>query len=328
MSADLTRRALGGAAAGLWMVTAADAQTRLPPVIGFLNSRTPADAAGVVQSFQRGLAETGYVEGRDVRIDYRWSDGYERLALMARELVESAVDVLFAAGSSASAQAAKEATASIPVVFAIGQDPVALGLVETLARPGRNVTGAQVQAGALAPKHLEMLRELSPNSTEFGAVLNAANPGLRSMEIEIVAAAREARVAMTTLHIANEDELDAAFARFAGLGVGGVIVGAEGWFVSRRQATAALAAKHRLVTIHHQREFVEAGALVSVGASLLDAYRQGGRYVGRILKGENPAVLPVVRNDRFEIAINLKTARSLGLSIPPAVLARADEVIE
>jgi putative ABC transport system substrate-binding protein len=299
------------------------------PRVGFLSSRSPAESRSVVDAFQRGLASTGFVDGRDVSIEYRWAEGrYDRLPALVGELVEAHVSVILAAGGPPSAFAAKKATTSIPIVFSAADDPVSLGLVESLSRPGGNVTGMSVFNAALSAKRLSLLHELVPTTNVIGFLTNPANPGNRLELREVQEAARARAVEVKIVNATSEPELATAFSELSSRRVGGVIVAGEPFFDSRRELIVALAAKHSIPASYSWRENVVLGGLFSYGTDLADSYRNAGVYCGRILKGERPADLPVMQPTRFELTINLKTAKSLGLNVPATLLTGADEVIE
>jgi putative tryptophan/tyrosine transport system substrate-binding protein len=330
LGAGIQRRefiGLMGVAAG-WPL-AARAQQPAVPVIGFVSSLSAKDAARVIAAFQAGLKETGYDEGRNVRIEYRWAEGhYDRLPTLVAELVNRQVVAIAAISGTPTALAAKAATKTIPVVFAIGSDPVVQGLVDSLARPGANVTGATFSTAVLGEKRLEFLRELAPNAKTIAVLVNAANPS-GSLEIaRVTEAANAVRQQISVLNASTVAEIDGAFAVIAEKGIQGLFVTADPFFLNQRQKLVELSARHRLPTIYPEAETAAAGGLVSYGASRTDAYRLAGNYVGRILKGEKPGELPVQQATRFEVVINLKTAKALGLTIPQSILLRADEVIE
>jgi putative ABC transport system substrate-binding protein len=319
---------LGGAAAA-WPF-AARAQQPATPVIGFLSGRAPSESADAIDAFRRGLRESGFVEGQNLAIAFRWAEGRsERLAALAAELVELRVALLFAAGGTTSAFAAKAATQTIPIVFSSVPDPVGLGLVASLNRPGGNVTGMSAFYYELWAKCTELLKELVPSATAIVYLVDPTNPGQEaSARREAIAAASALNVQVHVVTASTERELDEGFASLAKLGARGAVLAAGPFFVSRRDRIAALAAQHRVATIYHFRDFVAAGGLASYGTSLTDSYRGAAIYVGRILKGEKPADLPVMQPTKFELVINLQTARALDIQVPPTLLAIADEVIE
>ena len=304
------------------------AQQNAMPVIGVLGATTPAVYASRVASFREGLNDTGYVVGQNVRIEYRWAEGrYDRLPVFATEFVERKVD-LIAAFTPPSALAAKAATSTIPIVFAVGVDPVAVGLVASLARPAGNLTGVSVLFSELVPKLLELLSELVPQTEAVALLVNPngadAEPTIRSAQ----EAARAKRLKLHILKAATGDEIDATFATLSRQKSGGVLIGADPFFSSRSAQLVALAARFAIPTIYFRRQFTEAGGLISYAPSLTASYRQVGIYAAKILSGEKPADLPVVQPTAFELVINLKTAKALGLTVPQSILARADEVIE
>jgi len=317
---------LGGAAA--WPL-AARAQQQAMPVIGFLSGRSSRDSAYVVAAFHRGLKALGYIEGDNVIIEYRWADGaYDRLPTLAADLVRRGVTVIAATGGHLAGLAAKAATSSIPIIFAAGEDPVALGLVTSINRPGGNATGVYVFLQEMDAKRMELLRELVPNPALIAALLNPTWTRFKTVSKEIAEAARAAGHRVELVEASNEREIHSAFKRMEQLRAQALLVGADPFFGSRREQIVTLANHYAVPAIYEVREFADAGGLMSYGTSLTDAYRQIGVYTGRILKGEKPAELPVVQSTKFELVINLKTAKTLGIEVPPNLLARADEVIE
>jgi len=317
---------LGGAAA--WPL-AARAQQGAIPVIGFLSSRSPGESAGLVLAFRQGLQEAGFVEGQNAFVAFRWAEGhYDRLPALAADLVGRHVTLIVAQGGDPPVLAAKSATTTIPVVFTISSDPVKLGIVGSLNRPGGNITGFWPYTSLLGTKRLELMRQLLPANASIAVLVNPDNPNADLDVTELQNAARTLGQSITFVRARSESEIDAVFATLGEWRAAALLINTDPFFLARRDQFVSLAARNRMPAIYAQREFVAAGGLISYGASLADAYRQVGIYAGRILKGEKPADLPIVQPTKFEMAINLKTAKALGLDIPPTVLAIADEVIE
>jgi putative ABC transport system substrate-binding protein len=320
---------LGGVAAG-WPL-AARAQQPALPAIGFLNSQSPEAYAPRLRGFRQGLKDTGYVEGENVAIEYRWAENQnDRLPAMAADLVRRRVAVIATGGGSPAAFAAKAATTTIPIVFNVGEDPVGLGLVASLARPGGNLTGINFLSGELVAKRLELLRELVPTAARVAVLVdpNANGPATDSDLRSVEAAARAMGLQIHVLNAGTSGEINAAFATFVRERPDALFLGNAPIFNSRRVQLATLAARHAIPMISAVRDNTDAGGLMSYGSNISDAYRQTGAYAGRILKGAKPADLPVVQPSRFELVINAETARMLGLTVPPTLLAIADEVIE
>jgi putative ABC transport system substrate-binding protein len=301
------------------------AQQKAMPVIGYLSSTS---ARPGLDAFRQGLSDTGYIEGQNLVIEYRWAEGrYDRLPSLAADLVGRKVDVI-ATGGMPSALAAKSATSTIPIVFLIGTDPVELGLIPSLARPGGNLTGIAVMATELMPKRLELLSELVPQAGEIALLVNAHNASAEPMMRDVQEAVRAKGRQLHTLKAGTESEIDVAFTTLVELQAGALLVGTDSFFSSRREQLVGLAARHAIPAIYESREFAAAGGLISYGPSLTGIYRQVGIYVGKILNGAKPADLPVQQPTTFELVVNLKTANALGLTVPSSILARADEVIE
>jgi len=303
------------------------AQQKAIPVIGVLDSGSSGPNAPNVAAFRQGLSETGYLEGQDAVLEYRWAEGhYDRLPVLAADLVGRKVDVI-AAFSTPSALAAKGATSTIPIVFATG-DPVERGLVASLARPGGNLTGVSILTVELMAKRLELLSELVPQARVIALLVNPNSPIAEPIMRDVQEAARAKGLQLHILKAGTESEIDAAFASLVQLHAGALVLGPDPFFGNRREQLVVLASRHAVPAIDQQREFVAGGGLISYGTSLSAVYHQVGIYAGRILKGAKPADLPIEQPTKFELVINLKTAKALGLTIPPSILARADEVIE
>jgi putative ABC transport system substrate-binding protein len=315
---------LGGAIVAL--PSAARAQQPTMPVIGFLNSRAPSENPAILAAFRRGLKEAGYVEGQNVTVEYRSADGQnDRLPALIADLIGRQVAVIVA--NAISARAAKAATTMVPIVFASGGDPVKDGLVTSLNRPGGNITGVMFFSETLGTKRLELLRQLVTKTT-IAVLVNPATPGTEEERSDIAAAAKAIGLQLIVADVRNVRDIDTAFATFVQRGAGALLVGSGAFMTSQRERIVAVAAHHRLPALFPLREYVSTGGLMSYGTSIAEAYRHAGIYAGRILKGEKPADLPVMRSTKFEFVINLKTAKSLGLEVPPTLLALADEVIE
>jgi putative ABC transport system substrate-binding protein len=307
---------------------AARAQRPLQSVIGYLNSATPKTFARLTAAFSQGLDEAGYAEGRNVAIEYRWAEGeYDRLPALAADLVKRRVAVLVATTTPA-ALAAKRATSTIPIVFAIGADPIAIGLVDSLSRPSGNITGVNNYLSDIGAKRLELLRELVPNVAAIGILVNPNFPDAQSQSRDIQAAARIVGQQIHIINAGSESELDAGLTVLQQLRAGGLIVTVDPFLNLHRDEIVTLVARHRIPAIYFERDFVLAGGLMSYAPNLADGYRQAGIYCGRILKGEKVANLPVLQPTKFEFVINRNTAAKMGLEIPPKLLALADDVIE
>jgi putative ABC transport system substrate-binding protein len=320
--------ALGGVAAS-WPLTAYAQQSTMP-VVGFLEQRSPDINPDFLRAFHRGLKDTGYVERENVAIEYRWAENQmDRLPALAADLVRRKVAVIATAGGPVSALAAKAATTTIPIVFAIASDPVKLGLVASLARPGGNLTGISFFNTELAAKRLELLRELVPAATRVAVLVNPTSPANTETTLrDVEAAARALGLQIQIFNASTSREIDAVFASFARERPDALFVGGDGFFSSRRVQLANLASRHAVPATFSARDFAEVGGLMSYGTNIADAFRQIGDYTGRILKGAKPADLPVVQASKFELVINTQTARMLGLTVPPTLLSSADEVIE
>jgi putative ABC transport system substrate-binding protein len=320
-----------GSAAAAWPL-AALAQQPAMPVVGFLNAASPDLFAHVVRAFHLGLSETGYVEGRNVAIEYRWAENqYDRLPELAAELVRRRVSVITTGSSTLAALAAKAATTTLPIVFLMGSDPVQFGLVASLNRPGGNLTGITTLNLEMTPKRLQVLRELLPTTTIMAVLVNPTNaPATVETEVrQVQAAAHTLGLQMVhVLQASTERDLDSAFSTLIQRRAGGLVISADTFFSGKSVELAALASRHAVPTISPYRDFVTAGGLMSYGGSVTELYRLAGVYTGRILKGEQPADLPVQQVTKVQLAINLKTAKALGLTVPTSLIGRADEIIE
>jgi putative ABC transport system substrate-binding protein len=318
---------LGGAVVA-WPL-AARAQQLPMPVIGFLSTRAANADAHVLAAFRQGLKEAGYVEGQNVAIEYRFAENqYERLPALAADLTRRQVAVIAASGGAPAALAAKAATVTIPIVFAIGDDPVTLRLVASFNRPGGNITGVSALSAELGPKRLELLHEAVPAAIAIGLLINPTNPTAETTSRDLQAAARTLGLQLQVLHASAEREIDAAFTALHQLGAGGLTIGNDAFFNSRSEQLAALALRHAMPMIYQFPEFAAAGGLMSYGTSITESNRLAGIYAGRIVKGDKPADLPVQQVTKVELILNLRTAKALGLTFPLTLLGRADEVIE
>jgi putative tryptophan/tyrosine transport system substrate-binding protein len=317
---------IGGAAA--WPL-AARAQQQAIPTIGFLSSRLPVESAQLVAAFRDGLKANGFVENQSVRIEYRWAEGqYDRLAGLASDLVNRNVAAIAAVGNTPSAYAARTATTIIPIVFVVGDDPIEVGLVDSLSHPHGNLTGITVLFGPLGPKRLEVLHELMPDAVTIAMLINSNNPTTGQAIKAVQEAAQIHRQTLVVQAAGTEGELETAFAGIAQQQATALVLEADPFFTTRRDQLVALAARYAMPVIYPQRDFVVSGGLMSYGGDLRIGYRDAGDYIGRILKGAKPADLPVQQSTKVELVINLKTAKALGLTVPMSLLGRADEVIE
>jgi putative ABC transport system substrate-binding protein len=313
-----------GAAAAVWPVMGRAQQS---PTIGFVNSASPDHYASSLRAFRKGLAEYDYIEGRNVAIEYRWAKGqYDQIPQMTKEMVERNVDVIFANGPAV--LSAKAATTKIPIVFSAGFDPIALGLVTSLSRPGGNLTGVSILNTELGPKRIELLRELLPTAAAIALLANPQNPNLETLTQITRKAADALGLQFHVLHAKTDSDFHSVFARLDELHVAALVIGNDPFFTTRAEALAGLALQRKLPAIYQYPEFAISGGLMSYGGSLTDAYYKAGVYVGRILKGDKPGDLPVQQSTKVELIINLKTAKALNLTAPLSLLGRADEVIE
>lgn len=327
----MRRRSLVSATAGLALSTSSRVRAQRPaqPIVGYLSGVSRAETEDRLAAFHRGLAEAGYGEGRNLAIDYRFADGdYDRLATMAAELVRRPVSVIVAVGGPRAAQAARAATSTLPIVFVVGGDPVRLGLVASLSRPGANTTGVAFQTAEVVPKRIEMLLQLLPKARVVALMVNPNTPSTNDQVRDAEAATRAAGVRLQVLRAGNDAEIDAGFATLARTKPDALMIGTDAVFGTRYKRFVAHAAALRLPAAYEQRNAVVSGGLMSYGPDIADAYRQTGLYAGRVLAGARPADLPVLQPTKFELVINLGTARALGLAVPQSLRLRADEVVE
>jgi putative ABC transport system substrate-binding protein len=319
--------ALLGGTVATWPLAAVAQQSAIP-TIGFLRSTRPDASTDLLVALRKGLKETGYVEGQNLTIEYRWAENQqEQLSALAADLVRQRCVVIVAGGVNA-AFAAKAATATIPIIFATGVDPLRSGLVGSFNRPGGNITGVFSVSASMEGKHLGLLREVVPTAAVIGMLVNPTSPGSERQERETQAAAQALGQQLHVFKASGERDIDNVFATLTRYRIGALLIAANALFTGQRDQLVALAARHAMPVLHYTREFAEAGGLMSYGSSLTDAYRQVGVYVGRVLKGEKPADLPIIQSSTFELVINLKTAKTLGLTVPYGLLNAADEVIE
>jgi putative tryptophan/tyrosine transport system substrate-binding protein len=323
---EFTKLIAGTAVA--WPLAARAHQAAIP-VIGWLSARSPAEAASVLQAFRQGLGQVGYFEGKNVTIEYRWAEGrYDQLPALAAELVSRQVTVIAATGGEPSPLAAKTATTTIPIVCTLGGDPVETGLVASLNQPGGNLTGTTIMAVEMGPKRLDLARQLVPHAAAVAMLINPRFPTASAEAREMHNAARAGGIQINLLNASAENEIDTAFTTAVEQRSGALIIGTDPFLLGQRDQLVHLAARYTLPTIYFLREFVEAGGLMSYGPNIANGYRQAGVYTGLILNGANPATLPIVRPTQFLLYLNIRTAKTLGLQIPPLLLALADEVIE
>jgi putative tryptophan/tyrosine transport system substrate-binding protein len=317
-----------GSGAAAWPLTAR-AQQRAMPVVGYLGAQSPHAFASRVKAFSQGLDEAGFAEGRNVTIEFRWAEGQQnRLSALAADLVGRQVDVIVAPGGAPAAIAAKSATTTIPIVFEMGADPIAMGLVSSLNRPGGNLTGVSSLNVEVSPKRLELLRELIPAAAVVAVLINPTSPTADSQVKNLHAAADALGLKLHVLHTAIESDFDSAFETLHQLRPDGLVVASDGFFATHSEQLAALTVRHAVPAVHQSRDFSVAGGLMSYGGNFVESHRQAGIYTGRILKGEKPADLPVQLVTKVELFINLKTAKALGIAVPLALSGRADELIE
>ena len=331
MTIDIARRAFLSGLGGVAIMWPRGSRAQQPaiPVIGFLSGQSATQYASYMDAFRQALIAAGFVEGRNVAIEYRWAEGqYAKLPALAADLVHRQVTVIAATGTTAAVLAAKNATATIPIIFTTGGDPVKAGLVPNLNRPGGNITGISFLVNETGSKQLELLCEMVPGATSVGLVVNPLNPNTDAEIADVLKAARVLGRQVQVVNASSDREIDAAFETFVQQRVNAIVVAADAFFTAQREQFVALAARHALPAIYSLREQAAAGGLMSYGTSQVEAYRQAGTYTARVLKGENPGDLPTILPTKFELVINLKTAKALGIEVPPGLSARADEVIE
>jgi putative tryptophan/tyrosine transport system substrate-binding protein len=318
----------GAGSAAAWPMTA-KGQQRAIPVIGYLGAQSPSAFAGRLSAFRQGLGEAGYTDGQNVIIEFRWAEGqHDRLSALAADLVNRKVAVIVAPGGAPAALAAKSATIAIPIVFEMGADPIAMGLVSNLSRPGGNLTGISSLSVETTAKRLEVLHELVPQTTVIGALINPTSPTAETQIRNLAIAADALAVQIHVLRASAEQDFDSVFASLVQLGAGGLVVASDTFFAFHSEQLADLAIRHAIPAVQQSRDFSIAGGLASYGGNFMESHRQAGNYTGRILKGEKPGDLPVQQVTKLELLINLKAAKALGVTVSPSLLARADEVIE
>jgi putative tryptophan/tyrosine transport system substrate-binding protein len=323
------RQFLGFLGSAVAWPLAASAQEAGMPVVGFISSRSPAEATAALQAFRQGLGETGYFEGKNVKIEYRWAEGrYDRLPALAAEMVSRDVAVIAATGGEPSALAAKAATVTTPIVFTLGGDPVEAGLVASLNQPGGNITGTTIMTAEMGSKRLELVRRLLPNADTVAILVNPDFAASKAEAREVQSGASSLGMQFHTLKATTEGEIETAFTDAVQLKADALIVATDALLLGQRGQIVRLAARHSVPTVYFSRDFVDAGGLMSYGPNITNGYRQAGNYTGQILSGANPAKLPILRPTQFTLVLNLKTAAALGLAMPPMLLALADEVIE
>ena len=308
---------------------AARAQNAGLPVVGFLHSRGPQDAAYITAGFRRGLRDAGFIDGQNIRVEYRWGRGhYEQLPALAKELADLPVSIIVAGGGSPAASAAKSATSTIPIIFLMSEDPVKLGFAESINRPGANVTGINIFTSVLDPKRISLLHDLVPSASTFGYLVNGSYPPSIQQINSADTAARAMGLRIDVLRVSSEQEIDAAFETLGKQNIRALVVASSPYFDTQRTRIVNLAARYLIPTIYHFREYAVAGGLMSYGVDIVDAYRQAALYASQVLRGAKASELPILQPTKFDLVINLKTAKTLGLTIPSGVIAIADDVID